>query len=162
MKLNLGCGRGVIDGYVNVDRVKFPGVDIVHDLDQAPWPVADAVVEEIQAWHVFEHVRDPCLFMCEAWRVLREGGKLVVVTPVWTHPTSFTDPTHLRHCTPETWDYWVPGTVYYEPDAYGVAPYVKEGWQIDKEQSSIRVVLRKILDVAGPGSLQPESPGASP
>jgi SAM-dependent methyltransferase len=152
MKLNLGCGRRTVDGYVNIDRVKFPGVDIVTDLDVSPWPVDDSACDEVQAWHVFEHVADPCLFMGECWRVLEPGGLLVIVSPLWTHTSAFTDPTHRRFCTPETWDYWVPGTMYHEPEVYGPATFAHESGGVDKARSSLRVVLRKIMGGAGPGA----------
>src|SRR5207302_4472504 len=56
MKVNLGCGRIVRSGFVNVDRYPHEGVDVVHDLDQVPWPFADESVDYIWASHVLEHV----------------------------------------------------------------------------------------------------------
>jgi hypothetical protein len=49
-------------------------------------------------------------FMGEAWRVLSPGGRLHLEVPHYTSRNSFTDPTHRRHCTEETWDYWCVGT----------------------------------------------------
>lgn len=109
LRLNLGCGADRRDGFTGVDLFDGPQVDQVHDLDTGPWPWPDGTVRHILARHVFEHVADPVLFMAESWRVLEGGGMLEVVTPYWKHRDSYTDPTHRRHCTEYTFDYWVPG-----------------------------------------------------
>lgn len=110
MKLNLGCGSRPDPGYVNVDIVEQPGVDVVHDLDCFPWPWADEAADGIFAWDVYEHVNDPLGFMAECHRVLEPGGLLVIHTAYWQNPNSFADPTHKRFLTEDSFDYWVPGT----------------------------------------------------
>lgn len=110
MKLQLGAGMKPVEGRVNVDMVEMPGIDVVWDLDEFPWPWEDGEVEEIHAAHVFEHVTDPVGFMCEAWRVLQPEGWLHIEVPYWKSRNAFTDPTHRRYCTEETFLYWVPGT----------------------------------------------------
>lgn len=110
MILHLGAGQKPEPGRVNVDRVDMPGIDVVHDLDVHPWPWADGEVEEIHALHVYEHVEDPLGFIAECWRVLALGGLLHVEVPHYQSRNAFTDPTHRRYCTEDTFRYWVPGT----------------------------------------------------
>lgn len=121
MKLNLGCGSRLADGYVNVDIVKLDGVDVVHDLDVLPWPWEDGSAEQIVAQDVFEHVADPIGFMTESHRVLKAGGSLLIKSPHFRHQDAFTDPTHRRFCTEHTWDYWIPETQLFKDHnrAYG-------------------------------------------
>jgi len=121
LKLNLGAGFRSMEGWVNVDRVKLVGVDVVHDLDVGPWPWADESADEIEAKDVFEHLNDAILFVTECWRILRVGGELTVTTTHYDHPNAFTDPTHKRFPTRWTFDYWIPGTVFYHEHnaAYG-------------------------------------------
>jgi predicted SAM-dependent methyltransferase len=111
-KLNLGCGPAVMDGWVNVDWVGWPGVDLIADLDQ-PWPFEDGSAGFVLASHVFEHLAEPVHFMSEAWRVLEPGGVLQVCVPYYKHPNSFADPTHKRHCTEHTFDYWIEDAPYH-------------------------------------------------
>lgn len=113
MILNLGAGGRPIAERVNVDIHPGPGIDVVWDLDRQPWPFEDGAAAEIHALHVFEHVADPVGFMCEAHRVLITGGLLHIEVPHWEHRNAYTDPTHRRFCTEETFDYWVPETWLY-------------------------------------------------
>lgn len=119
MILHLGCGQKPVAGRVNVDMVDMPGVDVVHDLDVHPWPWSDGSAAEIHALHVFEHVVDPLGFMEQAHRVLRPGGWLHIEVPHWQSQNAFTDPTHRRYCTEDTFRYWVSGTWLW--DVGGVA-----------------------------------------
>lgn len=44
-------------------------------------PLADATADAVLMHHVIEHVRDPVLAIREAWRILKPGGELSIVTP---------------------------------------------------------------------------------
>jgi glycosyltransferase involved in cell wall biosynthesis len=47
MKLNLGCGRDPLPGWVNVDRSPACRPDVVHDPARLPWPFQDGCAEEV-------------------------------------------------------------------------------------------------------------------
>ncbi|HZB41112.1 MAG TPA: hypothetical protein VE487_09115 [Ilumatobacter sp.] len=53
LRLNLGCGHLPLDGFVNVDMRKLPGVDVVAPLDAMPFE--PQTVREIFSAHVLEH-----------------------------------------------------------------------------------------------------------
>lgn len=144
MRVNLGCGSDLMEGYVNLDRMQTaPGV-IVHDLDVAPWPFESDSVERMCAMDVFEHVAEPLVFINEAWRVLAPGGMFHMRVPHYHAEHAFTDPTHRRFCTVHTWDYWIPGTVLHEHHhaAYGPAEFERITTQLDRG-GTIHVTLRK-------------------
>lgn len=144
MLLNLGSGSRPMDGWVNVDVVALPEVDVVHDLDVVPWPWKDGAAEAVAAEDVFEHVGNPVAFMTEAHRVLQVGGGLIIKSPHWQSQDAFTDPTHRRFCTPYTWDYWIEGTTLFERHnaAYGGVAFTLAGRQ--QVESSIFINLVKI------------------
>jgi SAM-dependent methyltransferase len=147
MKLNLGAGSMPQPEYVNVDLVQLPGIDVVHDLNTVPWPWADDTAEEINAIDVFEHVDDPLAFMGEVWRVLKPGSEIYIHTSYIHEPGSFTDPTHKRFCTFETFDYWVPGT--YLNQRYGPAyargrHFEKVKIWTDGNPGYLNIILRKV------------------
>jgi SAM-dependent methyltransferase len=117
LKLNLGAGTLPERGWVNVDVVALPGIDVVHDLDVFPWPWPDGAADRVRAYDVFEHVWHPLPFMRECWRVLRPGGVLDLHTVHHGSPNYHRDPDHKRASDGQSMDYWVPGT--YLKQRYG-------------------------------------------
>src|SRR5258708_36141662 len=76
MRLNLGCGRDIREGWVNIDCSPVPGVDHVVDFDDKPvLPFGDDSVMYSEGSHVIEHLRDPLPFMEELWRGSRPGAQ---------------------------------------------------------------------------------------
>lgn len=80
MKLNLGCGKKRLDGYINVD-VPDSGADVECDVQVLPWP--DGVADEVVAIHLLEHIPmlNAALVVKEWARVLKPGGTLVMELP---------------------------------------------------------------------------------
>lgn len=148
MRLNLGAGSRPMAGAVNVDRIQLPGIDEVWDLDRTPWPWSTSSIEAIHARDVFEHVNDAVAFMTECHRVLIEGCTLWIRTPNIALSTSdaFTDPTHKRFPTWQTFDYWIPGTLFYAEQnaAYGGVAFQLEDRRNDN--GSMVVVLNKFVE----------------
>ena len=56
IKLDIGCGASKQPGFVGMDVLKLPGVDIVHDLELFPWPLPDQSVSFAMTSHVVEHI----------------------------------------------------------------------------------------------------------
>lgn len=81
MKLHLGSGRNLKDGYINIDAyVQGEGIT---NLDIFNLPYADCSVDEILAEHLVEHIKfkDEEVFWRECYRLLKHGGKLTCETP---------------------------------------------------------------------------------
>lgn len=96
LKLDFGCGPNKREGFVGVDRIKFPGVDHVVDLGKGKWPWADGSVEEAHTSHFVEHLTavERCHFFNELHRVLKPKGKCTVIVPHWGSCRAYGDPTH--------------------------------------------------------------------
>jgi predicted SAM-dependent methyltransferase len=80
-KINLGSGKIVKSGYLNVDL--FPGGDVTLDL-RRPLPFDSNATEVIISEHFFEHVEYPGTvgaLLKECLRVLKPGGTLRVSVP---------------------------------------------------------------------------------
>ncbi|ELZ94996.1 hypothetical protein C440_07967 [Haloferax mucosum ATCC BAA-1512] len=96
LKLNLGCGDDIKQGWLNVDyRPGEMGVqgdvvepDEIHDLNETPWPWPDDSAERILLDNVLEHLVDPVEAILEAIRVLAPGGRLEIVAPYPNNPSS--------------------------------------------------------------------------
>ncbi len=105
MKLNLGCGRNYQGGWINVDLYPAVRPDVVHDLENFPWPFEDQCAEEILLQHVLEHLgKDNATFlkiMQELYRVCAPGGTIRIIAPHPRHDDFLQDPTHVRAIVPE-------------------------------------------------------------
>ena len=104
MKLNLGCGTDHLGGWINVDRFPACRPDMVHDLEQAPWPFADASAEEILFKHSLEHMgRDTRGFQAivqELYRVCAPGAMVRIIAYDPRHQDFLEDPGHVRPVVP--------------------------------------------------------------
>ncbi len=106
-KLNLGCGKDIKKGYVNLDSVKLPGVDIVMNLNDYPWKLEDNHFDEIICYHVLEHLENFEMSMNELHRILNKNGILKIRVPHFSSAGAWTDPQHKRAFGYFTFDYFV-------------------------------------------------------
>jgi hypothetical protein len=140
MKLVLGPGprHNKLPGEFLIDRIGFPGVDRVWDLDVTPWPLADAAAISICAIHVVEHLKSLLVpFMDECHRVLQPGGSLYLQTPLAgaNNDLEWCDPTHVR-C------YRVHSFVnYFSPEGVESFGYTTKAWNFFHLQADPAGVL---------------------
>ena len=108
-RLHLGCGTTIRPGWVNLDRSKLPGVDVVADLDacaRKPLPFADDSIEEFFASHVLEHVHDTLALMQELHRIAKPGATAVFRVPYGSSDDADEDPTHVRRFFLKSFSYF--------------------------------------------------------
>lgn len=113
MKLDLGCGQNVREGFTGIDIVKTHESVIAHDLMRTPWPIESNVVTEMYSSHFIEHI--PAMrtygkdlffaFFDEAFRVAKPDCVFNVRWPALQSVRAFQDPTHRRYIPLETIDY---------------------------------------------------------
>ena len=124
--LDLGCGPVPRNPY---QRDELFGVDLSGSVDggpirranlvMQPIPFADNSFESVSAYDFLEHVprvmptadgqntRFPFIeLMNEVWRVLKPGGMLYAITPVYPGKAAFQDPTHVNIMTVDTHTYF--------------------------------------------------------
>ena len=103
MKLNLGSGSKILDGYTNVDKYDYYKPDIVHDLEIFPYPFEDNSVDEILLSHVLEHIgQSPDIFLKiikEFYRICKNDSLIKIIVPHPRHDDFISDPTHVRPIT---------------------------------------------------------------
>ncbi|MEW5718245.1 MAG: class I SAM-dependent methyltransferase [Chloroflexota bacterium] len=105
--LDVGCGNHKTPGAIGIDFNARTAADIVHDLNQYPWPLPDNEFDRIVCNHIVEHVTDFVRFVEELHRVARPGARVEIVTPHFSNRFGYTDPTHLRHLSFFSFDYFV-------------------------------------------------------
>jgi len=111
MKLDIGCGtRKVAPDWTGVDKMSFPGVDVVLDVAARErdvkliaagvpfkrWPWDDSSIEEIYCSHFLEHLEpdERVHFANEVFRILKPGAKATITVPWWASQRSYGDMTH--------------------------------------------------------------------
>lgn len=94
--LNLGSGRKQQTNAVNVDIVPDTDPDVVHDLNDTPWPFESNRFTEVTAFDVVEHLSDIVRVMEEIHRVCQDRAVVKITVPHYSCANAFTDPTH-RH-----------------------------------------------------------------
>ena len=93
-KLNLGCGSDIKKDYTNLDYVKLPGVNVVHDIEKIPYPFKENTFDEIYCKDILEHVSDVPKVIKELHRILKKDGKIIIQVPHFTSCDNFGDITH--------------------------------------------------------------------
>lgn len=96
--LDLGCGpnKRSDDNWAGIDKIQFPGVDIVGDVFDFITTVPDNTVDKINASHFVEHLeqKERTKLFNECHRVLKPNAKMFIDSPDWTCASAYGDPTH--------------------------------------------------------------------
>jgi ubiquinone/menaquinone biosynthesis C-methylase UbiE len=125
--LDIGCGRDKLPGAIGIDANPRSDADVIHDLDQRPWPFPDSSFERVRAQDVLEHVADFFGVMEEIFRVSRHDALIEVRMPFMSSLNFATDPTHRRAGTAGTFDYFNPekalGRYRYSPARFDLVKF---------------------------------------
>ena len=128
-RINLGCGRDVKEGWINLDSFKLPGVDIVFDLEECgskKIPLDDNSIDEFFASHLLEHIKNVLPFLQELYRIAKPNAKITFRCPYGSSDDAFEDPTHVRQMFINSFGFF--SQPYYWRADYGY----KGDWKLDK------------------------------
>jgi SAM-dependent methyltransferase len=118
--LEVGCGAERLYSIsVTLDKNTVHHPDIVHDLEETPYPFPDESFHFIVCRHVLEHVRHFVPAVTELHRILKPGGVIYVEAPYFSSVHAYTDPTHVRFFTSRSFDYFLEGS---PQTAFGYSP----------------------------------------
>ena len=122
-ELLIGCGNsqtkrihfpGIPEKFENLttmDLSDVVGADVVHNLDDMPYPFEDNTFDEIHAYEVLEHCgqQGDWKYYFKQWsefyRILKPGGYFCATVPAWDSPWAWGDPGHTRLITKECLSY---------------------------------------------------------
>ena len=159
-KLDIGCGASKQPGWLGMDILPLPGVDIVWDINKHPWPIPDESISDALTSHLIEHIPPVAIdketgtwfpfieFMNEVWRILKPGGTLAIACPHGYSPGFLQDPAHVNAISEVTFAYFDP----LEPNTGGLLYkfYRPRPWKIHmitwSPTGNIETVLVKRID----------------
>lgn len=149
IRLDIGGGANPNPGFVNIDMLKLPQVDIVWDLEEFPWPLPNESVTMATASHVLEHINPHkgvfIKFMDEVWRVLKPYAQFAFVVPHASSPGYQQDPTHCNMLNETTMHYFDPDPENKAMGAQLYNFYKPKPWKIEKQYFSYGGNLEVLL-----------------
>ncbi|MEE9275099.1 MAG: hypothetical protein V3V62_07310 [bacterium] len=95
--LDVGCGRAKAPGALGADINPAAEADVRADVGRDGLSFLPDTFERVRVNHIIEHVEEPIRLLEEIHRVGREGAEVEGVTPHFSNPCSFADPTHRHH-----------------------------------------------------------------
>jgi SAM-dependent methyltransferase len=127
--LDIGCGSKKHPGAVGLDISADTDADIVHDLDDFPYPVKDSSFDVVLMQDVIEHVAEPMRVAAELHRILRPGGRLQLRTPHFSSALAYGDPTHRHFYSTNAIRYLAqPGFDHYSQARFAVEQITLDLW----------------------------------
>jgi predicted SAM-dependent methyltransferase len=133
MKLDIGCGQSKRAGFVGLDILPLPGVDVVHDLNAFPYPFEDSTFEEIWADQVLEHVQNPLRTVEEIWRIATPDSVVRIGVPYFRSHYAVIDPTHRNFFGVQWFDYFDPSKELCARYAYSASRFQIVSIEFDRE-----------------------------
>ncbi len=95
-KLNIGCGDDYRKGWINLDYNDKYETDVIHDLNNFPYPFKKEELDYIYCSHILEHVDDFFKTLKELLKILKKKGTLHIVVPHFSNGNGYNDLSHKR------------------------------------------------------------------
>lgn len=153
IRLDIGCGANKVhESWLGMDHQQLPGVDLVHNWNDFPWPLPDEIALQCLASHVVEHVNPAdghfLRWMDEVWRITKPGGTFVVIVPYAGSHGFWQDPTHCNGVNETTWCYFDPTHPsglwnFYKPKPWRIVP----GYPKWNPAINLEVMLERLPEV---------------
>ena len=106
LKLDLCCATRKPEGFLGIDAIKFPCVDLVYDLNKGI-PLSDNCCEVVRGHDAIEHMRDGVKTLKEIWRVCQHGALVDILVPSTDGRGAWQDLTHVSFWNQNSFGYWV-------------------------------------------------------
>lgn len=95
MKLNLGCGTDIKEGWVNADKYPISKKVVKCNLEKKfPW--RNNAFDEVYIRHALEHSKDSEFSLEEIHRVCKNNAKVTIIVPHCSLPGAMADLNHFQ------------------------------------------------------------------
>lgn len=140
-RVDFGCGSSKREGYIGVDMLEIPGVDIVHNLSAFPYPFDDNELDEVWMDQVLEHIPMPLKVVEELFRICKNGAKVHIGVPYFRSAYSVIDPTHVNFFGVFWFNYFDPSHPFHNKYQYSKATFRIDKIEFDRESKAKRTGL---------------------
>lgn len=104
--LDLGCGKNKYEGAIGIDFNENTDADVIHNLNEFPYPFDDNEFDKIVLNHILEHLDDVVKVIEEVHRIAKPNAIAVINVPFFTSVDAFADPTHKHFFSSRSFDYF--------------------------------------------------------
>jgi SAM-dependent methyltransferase len=155
IRLDLGCGENKQANWVGMDIRELEGIDIVHDVQDIPYPIPDSCCLQVLMSHLWEHIEPKYRIkvMDEIWRIMKPGGQLLISVPYYLSFGAYQDPTHYP-CPNEA------TATYFDPKFPLYQVYKPKPWKIIRNDYTANGNMEIIVEAIKEEKL--ESPKSYP
>lgn len=126
IRLDLGCGNRKREGWLGVDSNPAVKPDVLHSLEQFPYPFPDSHADEIVMDNCLEHLQEQLKVLEELHRVAKPGALITLHVPYFRAHWAYNDPTHVRFFSVETFYHFDPAHPYRAIYPYSKAEFTVE------------------------------------
>lgn len=146
--LDIGCGKRKRPGAIGVDINPESNADVIHDLNEFPYPFGNSSFDEIYADNVLEHVDDVIKVMEELLRICRPHGMIKIIVPFFRGKWAFIDPTHKHFFTVDSFSYFDPKHIHNKLYTYSKATFRVESVVFNESLkcSMPKTILKRIAN----------------
>lgn len=123
--LDLGCGIRKRKGAIGVDIIPNDVVDVIHNLNQCPWPFPDNEFDDILFESSIEHLNDIVKTLEETWRIAKPKARVTIKVSYFRSHYAI-DPTHRHYFAAHSFYYFDPSHEYHRLYKYSDALFKVE------------------------------------
>lgn len=145
LKIDIGCGSSKKEGFIGIDIIQLDGVDIIHDLNQIPYPFEISTVDEIWMDNVLEHLEKPMIVIEEIYRICKNHARITIAVPYFRSFYAIIDPTHRNFFGVNWFNYFDPSHLFNEKYQYSKAKFQVEKIEFDREWKGNMKFFHKML-----------------
>jgi ubiquinone/menaquinone biosynthesis C-methylase UbiE len=104
--LDVGCGSDKVSGAIGVDQFPLPGVDIVWNLNQYPWPFEDGCFDRIICNHSLQILENFVRAIEEIHRIAKDRATVEILAPHFASDNFNNDPCSRTHVGVRTMNFF--------------------------------------------------------
>jgi SAM-dependent methyltransferase len=143
--LDLGSGIDKISGAIRLDNNKEVKPDILHDLNNYPYPFENDQFDEIHLNNILLHLDDVFSTMKEIHRIVKVDGKVIVKCAYFRSNYAYHFPGNKNHFTVNTFNFFDPEHLFFKKFKYTKTKFDVEKIIFNENFNS--GLLKKLLTV---------------